>query len=68
MKLKDIKNMVKFGMAEDVTTKETSFFDNLEIMEKVYSYGIYGMNGCLFKDVNGKTYAIIGRNTNLWRI
>ena len=68
MKLKDIKNIVEIGMAEDVTTRESSFFDKLKIMEKVYSYGVYGMNGCLFKDVDGKMYAIIGRNTNLWRI
>lgn len=68
MKLKDIKNMIEIGIVEDVTTKNQAFFDKLEIMEKVYSYGGYGMNGCLFKDVNGKIYAIIGRNTNLWRI
>ncbi len=68
MKLKDIKNMIEIGIVEDVTTKNQAFFDKLEIMEKVYSYGVYGMNGCLFKDVNGKIYAIIGRNTNLWGI
>lgn len=68
MKLKDIKNMVNSGMAEDVTTKEANFFDNLTVITKEYSFGVYGMNGCIFKDSNGKIYAIVGRNTNLWRI
>ena len=29
------------------------------------SSGIYGLNGALLKDENGKLYAITARNTNL---
>ena len=50
MKLKDIKKMVNSGMAENVTTKEANFFDSLTVITKEYSFGVYGMNGCIFKD------------------
>ena len=32
------------------------------------SFGIYGMNGALFKDENGELYKITARNTTLFQM
>lgn len=69
MKQKDIKRLVKNGSAEDIT-----FGDVTEIMQNGYteigiSYGVYGMNGGLFRDnKTGNLYAITARSANLFRL
>lgn len=63
MKQKEIKNMVKYGQAEEVTSELTESVDVLGV-----SYGVYGMNGALLKGrTTGKLYAITARNTMLFR-
>ena len=32
------------------------------------SYGVYGMNGALFQDENGKLYKITARNSTLFQM
>lgn len=32
------------------------------------SFGVYGMNGALFQDENGKLYKITARNTTLFQM
>lgn len=63
MKLKEIKDMVKYGQAEEVTKELTESVDVLAV-----SHGIYGMNGALLKGrESGKLYGITARNTMLFR-
>ncbi|WP_307986585.1 hypothetical protein [uncultured Veillonella sp.] len=55
--------------AIDVTTqKDLNEFIKGKNKEIIYmSYGIYGMNGCIFT-LDGEWYKIISRVTNLWII
>ena len=67
-KQKDLRDLVRMGVAEDYTNKPSEFAYILNRMEKVgYSTGIYGINGCLVQDPEtGTLYAVIGRCTNLF--
>lgn len=62
LKLKDIKEAI----AEDITSGEVP--KNWRDFEKVgLSFGVYGMNGGLFRDTKtGKMYKITKRSTNLF--
>lgn len=69
LKQKEIKRLVKIGAAVDITTWSTEKIEELQNknIEKVgLSFGIYGMNGGLFKDKDGNLYAITARNGNLF--
>lgn len=66
-KLKDIKTMVKLGIAIDITTEDKIPDGALET--EACSVGIYGINGCVCIDKQtGQRYAIIGRSSNLFRL
>ena len=68
--LKELRELVRFGVAENYTNKPSEYIYTLRRLEKVgYSSGVYGINGALVEDTEtGQLYAIIGRNSNLFRI
>ena len=67
-KLKDLRALVRLGLAEDYTNKPIEYIYTLRRLEKVgYSSGVYGINGGLVEDTEtGALYAIIGRCSNLF--
>ena len=56
----DITNY-SFDQANDLMNTH-----NLQIV--AMSFGVYGMNGALFKDENGELYKITARNTTLFQM
>ena len=66
-KLKDLRDLVRLGVAEDYTNKPSEYIYTLRRLEKVgYSSVVYGINGGLVQDTEtGALYAIIGRCSNL---
>lgn len=66
--LKELRELVRLGLAEDCTNKSSEYIYTLRSIEKVgYSSGVYGLNGGLVRDTEtGKLYAIIGRGSNLF--
>ena len=67
-KQKELKDLVRLGVAEDYTNKPSECAYILNRLKKVgYSMGNYGINGGLVQDPEtGTLYAIIGRCTNLF--
>ena len=65
---KELRQLVRLGIAEDYTNKPSEYAQTLNRLEKVgYSVGVYGLNGGLVRDPEtGTLYAIIGRCTNLF--
>ena len=65
---KELRQLVRLGVAEDYTNKPSNYIYTLNRLDKVgYSTGIYGINGGLVQDPEtGALYAIIGRCTNLF--
>lgn len=65
-KLKEIRDYIRSGMAEDITTRAEEI---TEPVEKIgYSTGVYGLNGGLLQGMNtGKYYAVTARSSNLFR-
>lgn len=66
---KSLKKYVAAGIAHDITQYS---FEEAEALRRAHSLetiavssGIYGLNGALLKDENGKIYAITARNTTL---
>ena len=69
---KEIKRFVALGVAEDITYLS---FDACNALRKAHSFitlnvstSVYGMNGALFKDENGKLYAITSRTSTLFQM
>ena len=67
MTQKEIKRFISLGVAEDITHLS---FDACNALRKAHSFttlnvstGVYGMNGALLKDENGKLYAITSRTS-----
>ena len=72
MTQKEIKRFVTLGVAKDITYLS---FDDCNALRKAHSFttlnistGVYGMNGALFKDENGKLYAITSRTSTLFQM
>ena len=63
---KNIKNMVAFGMAKDITNAEYATLPHLDCVAK--SFGVYGMNAGLFRDDAGNFYAVLARNSLLFQL
>ena len=65
---KELRQLVRLGVAEDYTNKPSNYIYTLNRLEKVgYSSGVYGINGGLVQDPEtGTLYAIIGRCSNLF--
>ena len=66
---KALKKYVAVGIAKDITQysfKEADALYKAHSLETIaVSSGVYGLNGALLKDENGKLYAITARNTTL---
>lgn len=68
---KELKNLVRCGMAHDLTNATAAeVMEQWEHGKKVgYSSGTYGINGGLIQNTEtGEYYAITARNSNLFRI
>ena len=65
---KEIKRLVTIGAAVDITTWDSEDLEKLNVEKIALSFGIYGMNGGLFKDKDGNLYAITARNAALFTI
>lgn len=65
---KELKRLVKIGAAKDITTAAHEDLEKLNVEKIALSFGIYGMNGGLFKDKGGNLYAITARNAALFTI
>lgn len=67
-KQRELRELVRLGVAEDYTNKPSEYIYTLRRLEKVgYSAGVYGINGGLVQDTEtGALYAIIGRSSNLF--
>ena len=66
---KALKKHVTAGIAHDITRYS---FEEAEALHRAHgletiavSSGVYGLNGALLRDENGKLYAITARNTTL---
>lgn len=69
LKQKELKDMVRSGKAEDITTlpdEEAKELRKKGIETVGVSRGTYGMNGALLRDKDGNLYAITARSTNLF--
>ena len=70
-KLKELRELVRLGCAEDITNADTDTITDIHrITDKIgYSSGVCGINGGLLKDFEtGTLYVILSRNTNLLRL
>lgn len=67
-KQRELRELVRLGLAEDYTNKPAEYMYALRRLGKVgYSAGVYGINGGLVEDTEtGQLYAIIGRCSNLF--
>lgn len=65
---KELRQLVRLGVAEDYTNKPADYMYTLRRLEKVgYFSGVYGINGGLVQDTEtGQLYAVIGRCSNLF--
>lgn len=65
---KELRQLVRLGVAEDCTNKPADYMYTLRRLDKVgYSSGVYGINGGLVEDTEtGQLYAVIGRCSNLF--
>lgn len=68
MKLKEIKSLVKYGAAKDITTWPGEDIERMALETVALSSGKYGMNGGLFQAKSGELYAVTARNSNLFRL
>lgn len=69
LKQKELKDLVRLGEAEDITAISDAEAKELKkkgIETIGVSRGTYGMNGALLRDYDGKKYAILARNGNLF--
>jgi hypothetical protein len=69
LKQKELKDMVRFGQAEDITTisdEEAKALRKKGIETIGVSRGTYGMNGALLRDKDGNKYVITARSSNLF--
>lgn len=70
-KLSELKNLVRCGMAHDLTNATAAeVMEQRRHGEKVgYSSGVYGISGGLIQNTEtGEYYAITARNINLFCI
>ena len=66
--IKVTQKIIKGVSAIDITSYSEEQIKQLPRLEKIaYSVGMYGMNGLLLEDENGKRYKITSRSTNLFR-
>lgn len=73
MKQKEIRNLIRTGVATDITNYNFEQVKTLNRSDKLetiaVSYGTYGMNGGLFRSQStGKLYAVSSRAAALFVI
>jgi len=69
LKQKELKDMARYGEAEDITTISDAEAKELKkkgIETVGVSRGTYGMNGALLRDREGNKYVITARSSNLF--
>lgn len=66
--LKQLKSMVKNGVAIDVTNAKSRKDVPESYTQVGYSAGVYGCNGMLFKGESGQLYAITARTSAIWAL
>jgi len=69
LKQKELKDMARYGQAEDITTISDAEAKELKkkgIETVGISRGVYGMNGALLRDNEGNKYVITARSSNLF--
>lgn len=69
LKQKELKDMARYGEAEDITTISDAEAKELKkkgIETVGISRGVYGMNGVLLRDNEGNKYVITARSSNLF--
>lgn len=69
LKQKELKDMARYGEAEDITTisdAEAKELHKKGIETVGVSRGTYGMNGALLRDKDGNKYVITARSSNLF--
>lgn len=69
LKQKELKDMARYGEAEDITTISDAEAKELRkkgIETVGVSHGTYGMNGALLRDKDGNKYVITARSSNLF--
>jgi len=69
LKQKELKDMVRYGEAEDITTisnEEAKELRKKGVETVGISRGTYGMNGALLRDKDGNKYVITARSSNLF--
>lgn len=53
--MKELRDLVRLGVAEDYTNKPSEYIYTLRRLEKVaYSTGVYGINGGLVQDTDSR--------------
>lgn len=61
---KQLKNLVKCGVAVDITNDNKRRINNYTQIG--YSCGVYGCNGMLLQDATGKLFAITDRTMAIY--
>lgn len=62
---KEIENLVKLGVAVNITNDPAPMESEKSYEKVAYSMGVNGSNGALFRGKSGKLYAITRRNSVL---
>lgn len=63
---KELKNLVRIGLAIDITNSDSRQDIPERYMQIGYSAGVYGCNGQLFRGESGQLYAITARTTAIY--
>lgn len=63
---KQLKGLVKSGVAIDITNAKDRSIIPGYYRQIGYSSGVYGCNGMLLQDENGKLYAVTERTTAIY--
>ena len=64
--IKQLKDLVKHGVATDVTFANKSTDIPERYAQIGYASGLYGCNGMLLKGESGKLYAVTSRTTAIY--
>ena len=66
---KEMRMMVRTGMAQDITNASNESVAKLNLEKIGFSTGVYGMNGGVFRERDTKDlYVVIARNSLLFRL
>jgi hypothetical protein len=63
---KQLRNLVKVGVAKDVTYASNQNAIPESYRQIGYSHGVYGCNGMLLQGASGQLYAVTSRTTAIF--